>query len=79
MKNGVITRSLNSIKVLSNDFIATHPQLVQELIAAWGEFAEEYGVVRDNRISNFERLDDQAITSGEGAAGRMDRPSENDC
>ncbi|MEE2983052.1 MAG: arylsulfatase [Pseudomonadota bacterium] len=39
----------------ANDIIATHPQLVQELIAAWGEFAEEYGVVRDNRISNFER------------------------
>jgi arylsulfatase len=39
----------------ANDISETHPELVQELIAVWDEYAEEYGVVRDNRISNFER------------------------
>jgi arylsulfatase A-like enzyme len=39
----------------ANDISATHPELVQELIAVWDEYAEQYGVVRDNRISNFER------------------------
>jgi arylsulfatase len=39
----------------ANDISETHPELVQELIAIWDEYAEEYGVVRDNRISNFQR------------------------
>jgi hypothetical protein len=38
-----------------NDISAAHPELVQELFAVWDEFAHEHGVVRDNRISNFER------------------------
>lgn len=38
----------------ANDISETHPELVQELIAIWDEYAEKYGVVRDNRISNFE-------------------------
>ena len=38
----------------ANDISETHPELVQELIAIWDEYAQKYGVVRDNRISNFE-------------------------
>jgi len=39
----------------ANDISKTHPELVQELITVWEKYADEYGVVRDNRISNFDR------------------------
>jgi arylsulfatase A-like enzyme len=39
----------------THDISEMHPELVQELVAVWDEYAEENGVVRDNRIRNFER------------------------
>lgn len=83
MKNGVITRSLNSIKVLSNDFIATHPQLVQELIGGLrGETCHTYysTVPTADQAFNMENIhennefrmtgsSDKCITLYEPAAG----------
>lgn len=39
----------------ANDISEMHPEIVQELIEIWDEYADAHGVVRDNRISNFER------------------------
>lgn len=40
----------------AHDISDTHPELFQELIGIWDDYAEEYGVVRDNRIIDFERF-----------------------